>query len=260
MFAQNHSTAMQNHFHNYITPANESVYRNVPDHLLDFPARNERAAARERERLEQERKAREAQEQFQKQQEANAKALQANWGSPQVYAPQYTPPSYGTPQPVTRPQPQRQQPKQAVRPPARPSSPSYSGSSYSGASEKTSAWKRFGLFVLFLIPTAIASASTPLHKNALALILAACALYQLVRFGGRVASLIANDSDDDGGSAGHRCGWIFLSAAVIAGMLYFGNVEANKTLANCVFYTGVFAVYQVARLFFRVLKLMNEEL
>lgn len=247
-----------NHFVNYVNANNEASRRDVPDHLLPPDVQSVRGHNRNAEASAE--MSRRHQEQLQKLQDANAKAQQANWGSPQVYTPQYTSPStYGTPQPVTRPQPQRQQPKQTIRPPAKPS-PSYSGSSYSGASEKTSAWKRFGLFVLFLIPTAIASASTPLHKNALALILAACALYQLVRFGGRVASLIANDTDDDGGSAGHRCGWIFLAAAVIAGMLYFGNVEANKTLANCVFYTGVFAVYQVARLFFRVLKLMNEEL
>ena len=119
LFVKNHSTAMQNnHFHSYITPANESAYRGVPDHLLDFPARNERAAALERERLERERKAREAHEQFQRQQEANARALQG-MGSPQAYTPQYTPPStYGTSQPVSWPQPQRQQPKRSVAPTA----------------------------------------------------------------------------------------------------------------------------------------------
>jgi len=249
-----------NHFHSYITPANESAYRGVPDHLLDFPARNERAAALERERLERERKAREAHEQFQRQQEANARALQG-MGSPQAYTPQYTPPStYGTSQPVSWPQPQRQQPKRSVAPPATPSY-SPSSSSSSSSSQSVTAWKRLGLFLLLLMVTALLSLFGPIHQNAIALLFAACALYQLIRFGCRVVWLILDDDyNSDGLTAKARFSRLTLFAMALGLVVYwFGKESPGSAVSNVAYFIGLCLVYQVVRFLFRVLALMNDD-
>lgn len=248
-----------NHYHTYITSANEAAYGNIPNHLLTPDVRSQREARQMKEVYDE--MSRRHAEETRRQQEANAKALQQGWATSRVYTPQSPPPStYGTPQPSARPQAQRQQPKSS---PVSQPKPSYvsSAPSYSGSSDEVSAWGRVGLFFLCSALAALAAWITSSPSSLFVILFGTCALYQLFRFVLRAGRLIIEDDfDSDAVTARQRILRIFLwgSGLGLAVMMFGGNTPGSA-MSKVAFYLGLCVVYQVVRFFFRVLALMNDD-
>lgn len=109
--------------------------------------------------------------------------------------------------------------------------------------------------------TALLSLFGPIHQNAIALLFAACALYQLIRFGCRVVWLILDDDyNSDGLTARDRFSRLTLFAMALGLVVFwFGKESPGSAVSSVAYFLGLCLVYQVVRFLFRVLALMNDD-
>jgi hypothetical protein len=109
--------------------------------------------------------------------------------------------------------------------------------------------------------TALLSLFGPIQQNAIALLFAACALYQLIRFGFRVVWLVLDDDyNSDGLTAKARFSRLTLFAMALGLVVYwFGKESPGSAVSSATYFLGLCFAYQVIRFFFRVLVLMNDD-